>query len=63
MEAAQIELDDGALHQLRKKVKYLYNLMLLMEAVWPDYFITYSSSLSAASELLGNVITIWQKLL
>ncbi|MBS2097037.1 CHAD domain-containing protein [Carboxylicivirga linearis] len=54
MKAAQLNLDDEALHQLRKKVKYLYNQMLLMEAVWPDYFITYSSSLSAASELLGN---------
>nr|WP_319400137.1 CHAD domain-containing protein [uncultured Carboxylicivirga sp.] len=54
MEAAQLQLDDATLHQLRKKVKYLSNQMLLMQAVWPEYFINYSSSLSAASESLGN---------
>ncbi len=54
IEDAQLRLDDEALHQLRKKVKYLYNQMLLMEAVWPEYFVTYSSSLSVAAELLGD---------
>jgi len=54
MKSAQIKLDDETLHQLRKKVKYLYNQMLLMQAVWPDYFVNYSSALRSASELLGD---------
>lgn len=54
MEAAQRNLDDVTLHELRKRVKYLYNQMLLMQAVWPEYFIHYSSSLKSASELLGD---------
>lgn len=54
MEAAQLMLDDGMLHKLRKKVKYLYNQMLLIQAVWPDYFTHYSDALKNISELLGD---------
>ncbi|MCU4173706.1 CHAD domain-containing protein [Carboxylicivirga sp. N1Y90] len=54
MEESQLNLDDHSTHQLRKKVKYLLNQMLLMQEVWPDYFVHYSSSLKTVSDLLGD---------
>jgi len=54
MEQTQLMLDDLPLHELRKRVKYLLNQMTLMQEVWPDYFITYSTSLKRASDLLGD---------
>ncbi len=54
MEQAQLKLEDESLHTLRKKVKYLLNQMLLVQEVWPEYFLNYSSSLKNVSEFLGN---------
>jgi len=54
MSETQLKLDDHPLHELRKRVKYLLNQMNLMQEVWPDFFITYSTSLKNASDLLGD---------
>jgi len=60
---AQIKLEDHQLHQLRKKVKYLLNQMILIQEVWPDFFKTYSTSLKRASDLLGDDHNIAQTIL
>jgi len=54
MSETQLKLDDHPLHELRKRVKYLLNQMNLMQEVWPEFFVTYSTSLKNASDLLGN---------
>lgn len=51
---AQTKLSDHSLHELRKRVKYLLNQMILIKEVWPDFFKTYSTSLKRASDLLGD---------
>ncbi|MCG8581585.1 MAG: CHAD domain-containing protein [Bacteroidales bacterium] len=50
----QLKLDDHPLHELRKRVKYLLNQMILIQEVWPDFFKTYAVSLKEASDLLGD---------
>lgn len=50
----QLKLDDHPLHELRKRVKYLLNQMILIKEVWPDFFKNYSTSLKDASDLLGD---------
>ncbi|WP_430814592.1 CHAD domain-containing protein [Carboxylicivirga sp. RSCT41] len=54
MAETQLKLDDHPLHELRKRVKYLLNQMILIQEVWPDFFKTYSTSLKEASDLLGD---------
>ncbi|MCU4154885.1 CHAD domain-containing protein [Carboxylicivirga sp. A043] len=51
---SQLKLDDHPLHELRKRVKYLLNQMILIQEVWPEFFKNYSTSLKEASDLLGD---------
>ena len=50
----QLKLDNIPIHELRKRVKYLLNQMILIKDVWPEFFNTYSNSLKHASDLLGD---------
>ncbi|MBK3517844.1 CHAD domain-containing protein [Carboxylicivirga marina] len=59
----QLKLDDHPLHELRKRVKYLLNQMILIQEVWPDFFKTYSTSLKQASDLLGDDHNIAESIL